>query len=41
MGNTFNPYNPQTVNRTRSGANYNNIGSTVTGYNVPTHRSTT
>lgn len=40
MGNPFNPYDCTTVNYSNSGCNSTYTGATVTGYNVPTHRST-
>ena len=40
MNNPFNPYDCATVNYSYSGYNNNNVGATITGYNVPTHCST-
>ena len=41
MGNSFNPYNLDTVARNYDVNNYSDIATTVSGYNVPTHYSTT
>ena len=41
MDNYINPYSLTTANYSNSGSNANYTGYTTTGYNAPTHISTT